>query len=105
MINRAERSRSIVNMVSPLLWLSCARYGPLLRRDPCEIRHYGRMPRHEIHSSTTPSIQLLIHVPNISGQLPLIVDLTPNDDILAVDLLRRIALCLEAERADLARRI
>src|SRR4051794_14774534 len=104
MTSRAERSRSIVSMVSPLLLPSGATYAPRLRQDPGEIRRYGRMPRHKIHRCTTPSNQLFIHVPDVGSQLPLIVDLTPNDYILAVDLLRRIALCLEAERADLTRR-
>src|SRR3954447_5916201 len=51
------------------------------------------------------SNQSLVHVPDVSGEFPLIVDLAPDDDVLSDDLLRRIALRLEAECADFARRI
>src|SRR3954464_9064083 len=105
MTNRAERSRSIVSIVNPLLWPSCARYGHLMRRGPREIRDYRRMQLQKIRSSTAPSYQSLIHVPDIGGKFPLIVHLAPEADVLAIDLLRCIALCLEAQRADLARRI
>src|SRR5947208_16196412 len=47
---------------------------------------------------------LLVHVPDVRGELPLPAHLPPHDGIFAGDLLRRLRFCLEAERADFARR-
>src|SRR3954454_17114289 len=51
------------------------------------------------------SNQSLVHVPDVGGQFPLVVDLAPDDDVLSGDVLRRIDLRLEAECANFARRI
>src|SRR4051812_5014546 len=88
-ISSADRSRSIVSILNPLLW-SYYQYMVTL---------FG-----EIHKGSR-SNQSLVHVPDVSGEFPLIVNLAPDDDVLSDDLLRRIALRLEAECADFARRI
>src|SRR5438045_8949110 len=48
--------------------------------------------------------RLFVHVPDVRGELPLPAHLSPHDGIFAGDLLRRLRFCLEAERADFARR-
>ena len=91
MISSAERSRSIVSIIKPSIMAMSVQYlVSLTRRNPYRV---------------CESDQSLVHVPDVGGQFPLIVDLAPDDDVLSGDVLRRIALRLEAECADFARRI
>src|SRR5215469_11824590 len=54
-------------------------------------------------ASTQPHTALVVGVPYIGDQGPLAIDLAPDDDVLAGDLLRRLCLGLEADGADFAR--
>ena len=52
-----------------------------------------------------PEISIsFVGVPDIGRELPVAADLAPHDDVFASDFLRRLALGLERDGADLARR-
>ena len=44
-----------------------------------------------------------VGVPDVGGELPVAVDLAPDDDVFADDFLRRLGLCLDRDGADFAR--
>src|SRR5437763_16314303 len=69
---------------------------------PLPSIRWGLLRRSASRNGTGRAVWLFVHVPDVRGELPLAAHLSPHHDIFAGDLLRRLRLCLEAERADLA---